>query len=195
MKRQIRPQEATGWRLKKYLDNHISEEDTNKTAPKVYIPPLKAAIRAVHRRQIDIKWAESWATESKGKDLRALLPTPSTKVLQLHKRVKKPESALITQMRTGKIGLRAFLYSRKLVNQSQCECGYRLQTVRNVLSECRKFTCLRKEIWGDVQRNEPFGIVEWRKILTFPSYAKQAAYFMRKTGLLKQFQGSALAEP
>ncbi len=187
--------EATGWRLKKHRNNRISEEDTNKTAPKVYIPPLKAAIRAVHRRQIDIKWAKSWATESKGKDLRALAPSPSTKVLQLHKRVKKLESALITQMRTGKIGLRPFLYSRKLVNNSQCECGYRSQTVRHILSECRKFTHLRKEIWRDVPRKETFGVDEWRKMLTHPSYANKAAYFIRKTGLLKQFQGLALAEP
>ena len=107
--------ESTGWRLKKHGNNRVSEEVTNKTVPKVYIPPLKAAIKVVHRRQIDIKWAESWATESKGKELRALAPIPSTKVLQLHKRVKKPESALITHMRTGKIGLCAFLYSRKLV--------------------------------------------------------------------------------
>ena len=62
-----REKEATGWRLKKHRNNRISEKDTNKTAPKVYIPPLKAAIRAVHRRQIDIKWAESWANRVKRK--------------------------------------------------------------------------------------------------------------------------------
>lgn len=118
---------------------------------------------------------------------------PSTKFLQLQKRVKKPESALIAQMRTGKVGLRAFLYSPKLVNnsQSESECGYRSQTVRHILSECRRFTRLRKETWRDVQRKEPFGVVESRKMLTHPSYAKKAAYFMRKIGLLKYFQGTA----
>lgn len=43
------------------------EEDINRTAAKVFIPPLKAAIIVVHRQQIDIKWAESWAAESKKK--------------------------------------------------------------------------------------------------------------------------------
>ena len=61
--------ESTGWRLKKHRNNRFMEEDTNRTAPKVFIPPLKAAIKAVHRQQIDIKWAESWAAESKGKEL------------------------------------------------------------------------------------------------------------------------------
>ncbi len=103
-------QESTGWKLKKHRNNRFVEEDTHRTAPKVFIPLLKAAIKEVHRQQINIKWAESCSAESKGKELRALAPTPSTKVLQLHKRIKKPESALITQMRTGKIGLLGFLY-------------------------------------------------------------------------------------
>ncbi len=188
-------QESTGWKLKKHRNNRCVEEDTNRTAPKVFLPPLKAAIKAVYRQQIDTKWAESWAAESKGKEPRALAPTPSTKVLQPHKRIKKPKIALITQMRTGKIGLRAFLYGRKLVNNSQCECGHRSQTVRHILSECRKLTRLRRETWRDEKRKEPFGVVEWRKMLTHPSYAKKAAYFMLKTGLLKLFQGIAVAQP
>ena len=187
--------ESTEWRLKKYQNNHSVEEDTNKTVPKVFIPFLKAAIKAVHKHQIDSKWAESWAAKSKSKKLRALAPTPGTKVLQLHKEIKKPVTALIKQMRTGKIDLRAFLFASKLANNSKCECGHRSQTVRHVLSDCHKFTRLRRETWRDVQRKEPFGVVECRRMLTHPSYAKKAAYFMRKTGLLKQFQGTAVALP
>ena len=156
---------------------------------------ISAAIKAVHREQIDRKWAEAWAAESKGTELRILTPTPSTKVLQLHKGVKKPVTALITQMRTGKIGLRAFLFARKLADNSKCDCGHRSQTVRHILSDCRKFVRLRREMWTDVQRKEPFGVVEWKRMLTHPSYAKKAAYFMRNTGLLKQFQGTAVAPP
>ncbi len=81
-----------------------------------------------------------------------------------------------------------------MVNNSQCECGHRSQTVRHILSECHKLTRLRRETWRDEQRKEPFGAVEWRKMLTHPSYAKKAAYFMMKTGLLKQFQGIAVAQ-
>lgn len=38
--------ESTGWRLIKHRNNHTVEKDTNKTTPKVFIPPLKAAIKA-----------------------------------------------------------------------------------------------------------------------------------------------------
>jgi len=40
---------------------------------------------------------------------------PSTKqVLKLHKDLRKAESALLVQARTGRIGLAKFLYSRKV---------------------------------------------------------------------------------
>ena len=126
---------------------------------------------------------------------QALVLTPGTKVLQLHKRIKKPKTALIIQMKTGKIGLHAFLFGHKLANNSKCECGHRSQTVQHVLYKCRKITRLRRETWRDVQRKEPFEFVEWRKMLTHPSYSKKAAYFIRKTGPLKQFQGTAVAIP
>lgn len=91
---------------------------------KVYLPltQVKAAIEAVHRRQIETKWTECWAAELEGKELRAWAPT-SAKTLQLPKRVKKVESELITQMRTGKIGLCAFSYRRKSTENSRCEYG------------------------------------------------------------------------
>ena len=40
----------------------------------------------------------------------------------------------------------------------------------------------------DEQRKEPFGVVEWRKMLTHPSYTKKAVDFMRRTRLLKQYK-------
>ncbi len=98
-------------------------------------------------------------------------------------------------MRIGKIGLRAFLFARKLADNSECDCGHRSQTVKHILSDCRKFVRLRREMWTNVQRKEPFGVVEWKKMLIHPSYAKKAAYFIRNTGLLKQFQDTSVAPP
>ena len=41
---------------------------------------LKAAIKAVHRRQMETNWTEAWAAESKGKEPLALPPAPSNQV-------------------------------------------------------------------------------------------------------------------
>ncbi len=131
----------------------------------------------------------SWNNEVKGKYLRVLVPQPDWKGLKIHTKLKKPQSSLLVQMRTGKIGLRSFLYSRKIVEDERCECGHSLQTVRHILMECRKFNRLRQDIWKEQGRKEPFGVVEWKKMLTYPPYTKKAIDFMRRTRLLKQYHG------
>lgn len=115
---------------------------------------------------------------------------PATRFLQLtlHKGIKKPESSLIAQLRTGKIGLRAFLNGRQLVNNSRYECGHKFQTLRHVLLKCRKFTRLRRETWRDEQRKESFRVVAWTKMFTHLAYAKKAADSFLK------FQGMAVAQ-
>ena len=150
--------------------------------------PLIAAIRTAHRQQSYEKWKTFWSKEAKGRVLRLLVSQPSQKSLKIHAKLKKPQSSLIVQMRTGKIGLRSFLNSRKIVESEQCECGHTSQTVRHDLMECRKFSRLRQEIRKEEQRKEPFGVVEWRKMLTHPSYTKKAVDFMRRTRLLKQYK-------
>lgn len=57
------------------------EEDTNKTVLKIFIPPLKAIFKSVHKQQIDSKWAESWVVELKKKELQILAFILNTKVL------------------------------------------------------------------------------------------------------------------
>ena len=133
-------------------------------------PPLIAAIRTAHRQQSYEKWKSK---EAKGRVLRLLVSQPDQKSVKIHAKLKKPQSSLLVQMRTGKIGLRSFLYSRKIVESEQCECGHTSQTVRHILMERRKFSRLRQEIWKEEQRKEPFGVVEWRKMLTHPSHRAQ----------------------
>ena len=93
----------------------------DKTAYQIRVPPLKAAIRATHCQQIYESWKTSWNNEVKGKGLRVLVPQPDRKGLKIHTKLKKPQSSLLVQMRTGKIGLRSVLYSRKIVEDERCE--------------------------------------------------------------------------
>ena len=57
-------------------------------------------------------------------------------------------------MRTGKIGLRKFLYERKVpdVRDSRCGCRRGEETVRHVLTdvltECPRFKEMRKTMWA-----------------------------------------------
>ena len=55
-----------------------------------------------------------------------------------HKGLSKAESSLLVQARTGKIGFRAFLFSRKIpgIPTPLCDCGEVPETVSHLLEGC-----------------------------------------------------------
>lgn len=61
-------------------------------------------------------------------------------------------------MRTGKIGLRKFLYERNVpdIKDTKCACGEGGETVRDVLIECSQFSELRKIMWADEAKKAKF---------------------------------------
>jgi hypothetical protein len=90
-------------------------------------------------------------------------------------------------MRTGKIGLKQFLFGRKVpeVTDTTCECGHGSQTVRHVLLACPRFNDLRRKTWEreDGRRER----MDLKEILNKPKLAKKAARFMILTRLLGQY--------
>jgi hypothetical protein len=63
---------------------------------------------------------------------------PTSKVLGLHTGLCKAESSILTQMRTGNIGLSEFLYTRKVpgFESAACECGTSGENTQHVLWAC-----------------------------------------------------------
>ena len=134
-------------------------------------------------------WRAQWNKSKTGKDLRAIDATlPSKKVLGLHSN-HKPANSILIQMRTQKIGLRAFLHSRKVPgfehdDGAVCECEEGFQTVKHVLLQCpiwqRKRVQMQKE-GGEAKTRDI------RRLLSDPKVTKLAVGFMVQAGLLKQY--------
>ena len=144
-------------------------------------------MRAAHNTLLLAEWKEAWTNEKTGRELHRICPVQTTKVLLLHQSVPRPYSSLIVQMRTAKIGLRQFLFLRKVpdVDDDKCECRRGSQTVRHVLFSCPLSRELRQATWGRQRTREQQDL---RKVLGAPALALKAAKFMRNTGLLGQFE-------
>lgn len=112
-------------------------------------------------------WEERWHTENKrlgriirpSTDLRSNRivpedPPPTKQVLELHKDLRKAESALLVQARTRHIGLAKFLYSRKIpgIVIAQCQCIAGHETARHMALFCTKEAGRRQYLQDNVGR-------------------------------------------
>ena len=127
-------------------------------------------------------WQVLWTHSRQGRVLHSLEAKPDKKTLKLHQNLPRAISSIITQMRTGKIGLAAYLHSIDKADSGQCSCNYGEETVGYVLLRCRKWVTEREEMWAD---SRP--ILSLKGLLGDPKMAIRAAKMMLKTGLLEQF--------
>ena len=124
-----------------------------------------------------------WAHRKHGRYLHSLNARPDKKALNVHQNLPRAVSSIITQMRTDKIGLGAYLHSINKADTNQCTCNQGEQTVEHILLKCRKWTAERQELWAG---GRP--ILNLRGLLSDPKMSIRAAKMMLKTGLLEQFR-------
>jgi ribonuclease HI len=118
-----------------------------------------AAKQATVWSQKKNKRATLWKESNEGRGLYALEPKPRKNILKLHDKLPKKLSALAVQIRTGKIGLRLFLYRRGVpgIDTERCQCRQGPQTVEHVLFNCRKYSALRRGLWKEEMKSDVGG--------------------------------------
>jgi ribonuclease HI len=165
--------EATGWR------------EGNLTGPKAaksqQLYPLRSTMNTWSRKETITSWERDWTSETRGRASSGHTPKSSRKILNLHDGLSKKHSALLSQLRTEKIGLKDFLYNRKVpgISSNRCPCGSNRQTVAHVLLRCRQHRQLRDQELGRLQ-----GRNNLRKMLNERKVAVKAIKFIKLTQTL-----------
>lgn len=111
---------------------------------------------------------------------------PDKKVVQLHRKLKKAESSMLVQLRTGRIGLANFLNKARVpsYDTGMCQCNRGLETPRHLLVTCSLEEERRLELGPREGRNFVRLLTSPRSVLTTTKWAILA-------GRIRQFSVAA----
>lgn len=109
---------------------------------------------------------------------------PSRKVLRLHKTLHKAESSALTQVRTGQIGLAAFLNKVRVPDYPSptCRCGQAQETAAHIIAHCALYTEARRYI-----ADRRTGRVDIRALTNTAEGAARLAKWLIRLRILPQF--------
>ena len=136
----------------------MPQEHNNETTERVkrwLATDLVSADRKKIQTTLVREWKERWQREvdrsrarHRGRAEEPADEPPTKERLKLHDELQKAESSLLVQMRTGKIGLRAFLFERRVpdVMTPVCSCGDGRETARHVAAYCQLEETTRREL-------------------------------------------------
>jgi ribonuclease HI/exonuclease III len=181
--------EAAGWNQQ---DRTVQETLRARAYPSF---TLRSAKKRHAKQETARVWGDEWQNGLHGREYYLYAPTPHRKYFDTHGSLKKALSAVITQMRTGKIGLNSYLHGIKAASAptDRCRgCKRRRETLYHVLLECPSFGESRTRYW---KGRPPHSLKE---IFTDTEKSITAARQLLSLGLLVQFsrvkQGT-LSEP
>ena len=103
----------------------------------------------------------------------------------LHFGLRKAESSMLTQARTGKIGLRAFLFERNVptVRTPVCPCGLGEETVRHLIADCSQLDDARQHLRHRYRTGR-----DVRQALSTPEHAHHLVRWLLRIGRLSEYR-------
>ena len=143
-----------------------------------------------------VHWKRHW-TQDTGRppdhrrdNAPAAQPLFSYDALKKHRDLLKHESSLLTQIRTGKVGLRAFLFERKVpdVATPRCSCGEAPETAAHLVLDCQQLDYQRDNLR---QLLLPMPLHTYRDFAAATAKGKSASKLVRwllSTGRFPEFR-------
>ena len=112
---------AAGWRP--VPGNYKGVVSPACRAPRLeWAQRLKSACKRQYKKITEAWWASNWKKGSTGREYFKIAGSPSKKLMEARDKGPKALGSIITQMRTGKIGLRQYLAKIKKADTEQCQC-------------------------------------------------------------------------
>jgi hypothetical protein len=152
------------------------------TTSNTSITPWKTAIRKHTKRCWDKLWTAYLATIPPGQTRAPSQLITTSYSLKIHFQCSKAITSLITQIRTERIGLNAFLADRHVPDKLLiCTCGWSRQTAKHILLFCPEFADHREHLFATA------GSRDYLEIVATARGSKAAATWLQRRNLLPQF--------
>lgn len=105
------------------------------------LPRSVAALKAQHKQQTAVQWEERWRNTKRAKHMSKFDRSPPGKrTLQFYANLPRRSCSILTQLRTGHIGLNRFLFRINAVTSPLCALCRTPETVDHFILHCRRFT-------------------------------------------------------
>ena len=159
--------------------------DKRPVSDTMYPAPVDKNWAAMTEREIDKRarqlWHDYWRTRCKPWGEIHSRP-PDKRNLKIYHGLTKARCSILTQIRSGKIGLAGFLHHRRVPGQNSpvCECGRATETPLHVLVHCPKHAGARWELLRD-------GRVDIQSMLNTRDGATQLTGWWLHRDILGQF--------
>ncbi len=148
--------------------------------PLLDLPKSQSALKAAYKKQLSRDWSARWASCPQGKRMAKDFdssPPGGNRILRWYKDLPRRQASIITQLRTGHVGLNRFLCRIKAVSLPQCqECGVE-ETVLHYLLTCRRYDKQRAVLKAAIRKP-----LSRRVLLGDPKHRQELLTYVEATG-------------
>ncbi len=134
-------------------------------------------------QQLIQEWTTRWLVRPNS-DWDQVQDPPCKAILRLHHGLKKAESSVLVQLRTGRIGLAHFLNKARVpsYDTGQCQCQQGLETPRHVVVHCSKELVRRLQLRTPTEPRPDFV-----RLVNTPKGAERVTRWVLQSRRLGQF--------
>jgi hypothetical protein len=151
-------------------------------------PRHLAAISTRANNTIKDLWLQQWQSSAKSPPNPDVVEAPpGMDILKLHEGLRKAESLLAIQLRTGTNGLDAIFFQARVPSMLSplCSCGRGQQTAKHVLIFWPRYAWARHEL-----RDEHGHLPDFSKLLGTADGQRKTTRWVMQRGILGQFRGA-----
>jgi hypothetical protein len=128
-------------------------------------------------------WQKRWSSKTHHWGLLGVT-APTRKTISLHANLRKAESAVLVQIRTGRIGLASFLNKVRVPDFPSpiCQCGQAHETAAHVIAHCEMHATARRSL-----QDPSTGRVDINTLVSTKEGAQRLARWFIRLRILPQF--------